>query len=362
MLQISMSLLPSPPSSPIEPVSKKRSYSISFIQNEASQEPIKKQSKMNTVLGHYLKTKASPNTCDQTHHRSLLSWACKDQSKDSLRQLLGSVHLDINLSSGPYHTTALHEACLSGFASGVELLLENPDIDINKADCQGRTAVHWAIQSNQLECLKLLCHHGHARLDLFDAHGQLPIHTAVLYGRSSCIKLLLQSNQYQHNPTQIDMIHTTNTLDHKSALELSIVAGNPDILSFLLDCISDQPKKSGLVSLAVEWNRIDCLQLLIQRGYSIDDGILLKAVQQRKIDMVRMLVNAGAQACLPMGQNPSLLYAANHGFLEMVPLLITLNTSRNCIRQALILATTIGLRDQLLKVIVQALTSLKTKN
>ncbi|KAI8327492.1 ankyrin repeat-containing domain protein [Choanephora cucurbitarum] len=352
-----MSLLPSPPSSPIETVSRKRSYSISFIQNETSQEPIKKHPKMNTtLLKLYLEKHASPNTCDQTYHRSLLSWACTDQSIDSVKQLLQCVQLDINLSSGPNHTTALHEACLSGFTLGVELLLQHPDIDVNKPDCQGRTAVHYAAQLNQLGCLKLLS--GRARLDISDSYGQLPIHTATLYGHSRCVQLLLECN----SSSQIDLITTVNPIDQRDTLELAIVMGNSHTLNLLLNALSSQPKRSGLVSLAVEWNRIECLQLLLQQGYPIDDNSLLTAVQQRKIDIVRLLVNAGARACLSMGRNPSLLYAANHGFVEMVPFLITLDTSRDCIQQALLLASTISLRDQLSRIIIHTLNRLKNQN
>ncbi|KAI8091286.1 ankyrin repeat-containing domain protein [Gilbertella persicaria] len=352
----SNSILPSPPSSPIEATPRKRSYSISFIQNETSQEPIKKHRTINSdTLRIYLEKQGSPNTCDQHHYRSLLSWACIGRSAESIEQLMDCNHLDINLPSGPHHTTALHEACLAGFTQGVKLLLQHPDIDVNKLDGRGRTAVHCATQSNHLACLQLLYQMGHARLDLFCGEGRLAIHTAVLYGYHDCVEFLLASN------SPIDMINTVNTLDYKSTLELAIVAGYSSTLELLLQHSSGHQKKTGLVSLAVEWNRIECLQLLIQYGCCLDDNSLLKAVQQRKIDMVRALINAGAQPCLSSGYNPSFLYAANHGFLNMIPLLLTLNTSKSCIQQAFVLASTIGLRDPLTSVIVQTLKSLATK-
>jgi ankyrin repeat protein len=357
--------LPSPPTSPIDTESacRKREFSISFIQNSNNETPSYKRQKFDLgCLKTYLKNKGSPNMCDQRFQRSLLSWACIGQSTEAVQDLLKLVHLDINLLSGPNKTTALHEACLAGFEGGVELLLLHPDIDVNALDGQGQTALHYATQSNRLSCLKLLLTNGSARIDLFDRQGRLAIQTAVVYGHHASVSLLLSKARYHHhNPTETDMLWMPNKLDQHCAIESAIVAGYPDTLQFLLDQDSlgekQHQSKQGLATLAVIWNRIECLQLLIKRGCILDQQSMLQAVQQRKIDMVRELAKAGVDPCLPNGQNPSFLYASNHGFLDMIPHVLTLSTSKDCIQQALLSASSLGLRDHLAKVMLHTLKS-----
>ncbi|KAI9483194.1 MAG: ankyrin repeat-containing domain protein [Benjaminiella poitrasii] len=285
------------------------------------------------------------------------------RSVEAVQDLMSSVHLDINLKTGPNKTTALHEASLVGFKEGLDLLLEHPEIDVNAINGQGQSALHCAIQNNHMECVKVLLAAG-ARIDLF-CQGRLPIHLAVLYGHQRAVSLVLsKKNCHMNNPSQLDMLWEKNRLDGRSTIESAIVTGYTSTLQLLLDHDSathkEQPehqKRCGLVSLAIEWNRIECLRLLMKRGCVMDDNSMLMAVQQRKIDMVRALASAGAKACLPNGQNPSFLYAANHGFLDMIPLLLTPNTSKDCIQQAVLLASSLGFRDQLASVIVHTLKS-----
>jgi ankyrin repeat protein len=372
----STATLPSPPSSPIDacqPIktnvvnnnnSRKRAFSISFIQNNEPppSQPTTKRHKFDLdCLKTYLNQKGSPNTCDAQFKRSLLHWACIGKSIEAVKDLTSLVHLDINLKSGPNNTTALHEACLNGFKEGLELLLQHPDIDINATNNQGQTAIHCATQSNKVECLKILLSAG-ARIDLFSDGGRLPIHIAIQYGFQHCVSLLLsKQKRHDNNPTDLDLLWTENKLDNRSSVESAIIAGYIGTLQLLLDFDSASTKlhltKQGLVQSAVEWNRIECLQMLIKRGCIIDETSMLTAVQQRKIDIVRELSQAGANPCLANGQNPSFLYAANHGFLDMVPLVITLSTSKDCIQQALLLASCLGLRDQLATVIIHTLKS-----
>ncbi|CEP13843.1 hypothetical protein [Parasitella parasitica] len=361
--------LPTPPTSPIDSLpikqSRKRALSISFLNNNEPAAFEKKQKFDLNCLKTFLSQRGSPNTCDAQFKRSLLSWACIGRSTEAIQRLLSLVHLDINLRTGPCKSTALHEACIIGFAEGVELLLQHPDIDINALDKFGQTAVHCATQANQIECLRILLSAG-ARTDLV-SQGRLAIHTAVQYGFQQCASLLISKRKrHDNNPSQIDMLWYQNTLDNRSTIESAIVTGFTGTLQLLLDQDSttkDPPhqRTPGLVSLAVVWNRIECLQLLIKRGCIIDHDSILNAVQQRKIDMVRELATAGANPCLPNGQNPSFLYAANHGFLDMIPLVLTLDTSKDCIQQALLLSSSMGIREPLAKAVVLTLKSLAAK-
>lgn len=356
-------ILPSPPTSPIENNStRKRTLENTTFYHKTTSSNKKYKFDLNCLKSYLIDKQGSPNICDEQFKRSLLSWACIGKSTEAIQYLKTYVHLDINLKSGPQQTTALHEASLSGFNEGVDILLQHPDIDINAVDKEGKTAIHYAIQFNHRDTLKILLSAG-ARIDVF-AQGRLPIHTAIMYGYHQCVSLLLsKSTRHDNNPTSTDMLWKKNLIDHKSGIEMAIMAGYTITLQLLLDhdSSSSPPHQTmpGLVSLAIHWNRIESLQLLIKRGCLVDHDCLLLAVQQRKIDMVRELI-VTVNPCLENGQNPSFLYACNHGFMDMIPLLLTLNTSKDCIEQALLLATPIGLRDTLTKTIVYTLKSLAT--
>jgi ankyrin repeat protein len=389
----STTTLPSPPSSPVNSnecqasvtdtpkSSRKRALSISFIQNQDDDAVTKKQKITNNIktqfdfvcLLKYLNQKgSSPNTCDSQLNRSLLSWACIGRSEAAIQNLLGQVHLDINMKSGPNKTTALHEACLLGFHRGVDLLLVHPDVDMNAVDCQGQTPLHYAVQTNQVGCIERLLSIG-VRMDLADMCGRLPIHLAAMRGYHQCISLMLKNtDRHDTNPTELDMLWTRASVDNNSTIEYAITAGYVNTLELLLDQDKElrYKEQQGLIDTAVVWNRIECLESLIRYKCQLNhtdsklESPLFKAVQQRKIDMVRVLSSAGANPCSANGHNPSLLYAANHGFLDMVPLVITLKTSKECIQQALLLASSMGpaFRDQLGSLIVHSLKTLSAKD
>ena len=148
----------------------------------------------------------------------------------------------------------------------------------------------------------------------------------------------------------------------------------------LSSCVNKQHtnnniNKNNLIRLAVFWNRIECLELLLGAGFSSSNtqqdvgtqqqqqntetdpinsnDILYQAVQQRKLDIVQCLRKGNMNPCLSNGHNPSLIYAASHGFLDMIPFLLTRDTSTDCIRQAILLSEPLGLSDALLRIITR---------
>ncbi|KAI9249041.1 ankyrin repeat-containing domain protein [Sporodiniella umbellata] len=253
---------------------------------------------------------------------------------------MSNVHLEINHTSGSNSTTALHEAAFVGFEEGIALLLQHPEIDINVKDQLGQTPLHYAVQRNQMGSLRALLSAG-ARLDLACHHQRLPIHTAVMCGFEMCTRLLLGHRLcHANNPQELDLVMAREGTQDQSVLACAVIRGHRHNLRLLLD-LKPAPSDTW-TDLAIYWNRLDCLQSLLDSGHPISPNALLLAVQQRKIDLVRLLVEAGARPCLENGQNPAFLYAANHGFMEMIPLLFTLSTSRDCIQQALFLASSCG--------------------
>ncbi|KAI9302170.1 ankyrin repeat-containing domain protein [Cunninghamella echinulata] len=372
---------PSPPSSPIQ-TKRKRELLPSIITTTA---PLKR-TKTNTtalditVLKEYVERGGSMMI--EKNGKCLLCCACQCHSMEALTYLLKKENTSLSIQHVCQNDmTVLHSAAYYGFIDGLKFLLNHSSNITNyKTKKDMKTPLHYAIQTNQIDCVRYLLEKG-ARLDLPDALGRLPIHIAIMNRQLECVALLLD---YQHlsknNPSHTDIIWgskftslpTATLYETRNAVEDAIMMGCPSILksllsssSFTIDSISSP---STLLDLAVQWNRIECLELLTQNGYQVNESkekdgtssLLLKAVQQRKVDMVQVLYRHGAINTSQQGFSPSLLYAANHGFLEMVPYLISRHTSNDCIQQAIILSTPLNLRQPLLSVIIQTLKKYNT--
>lgn len=296
-------------------------------------------------------------TTTNSNNLGQLCWACFSKSEAALRILLLKGGLDPNAAHGQDQSTPLHVAATVGFLNGVDQLLQHPEVDVNKVDAHGNTAIHRAILGNNTSCLQLLLENG-SRVDIQDKHGRLPIHLAALYRRSDCVSILLSFADH-------DDLMDKRTIAQRTVVEECLVGGSASILKMLLKHIlpsrcHQKEANHGWIGTAVYWNRIECLKVLIEAGLDVNtplstqdpsDTALHRAVQQRKIDMVRCLCAAKAKACLPDGSNPPLLYAASHGFVDMIRLLITPDTSADTIRQAYLLMDTLGLADRFVNIV-----------
>ncbi|KAI9258154.1 ankyrin repeat-containing domain protein [Phascolomyces articulosus] len=378
---------PSPPTSPTE---RKRKRSISNVDTQQQQKQVKLDP---TLLERYLITGGSPNIRDTQRGFSLLCWACYSKSESALELLLRQEDLDPTTTHGPDRSTALHIAASVGFSNGIETLLlhirrHNPSLEqqcLNALDQQGATPLHVAVLANQPQCVEILLKQGKAKINIQDRQGRLPLHIAFLYRRMACAQLLLDALQQEED---MDLLWIPNHVDHRNVIEECIVGGCVTLLKGLIMKINQQQQqqskkknkrninKNNLIRLAVFWNRIECLELLLgatTESWNQDDNDdvgtqqmkpetdpmhhhdhtpLYQAVQQRKLDLVQCLrEKANANPCLPNGHNPSLIYAASHGFLDMIPLLLTQDTSSDCIRQAVLLAEPLGLSNTIVHII-----------
>ncbi|KAG0175322.1 hypothetical protein DFQ28_001852 [Apophysomyces sp. BC1034] len=343
--------LPSPLTPPMTPTSQPPSPDTTFLS------PKRKQSDVDQQLTK--RTKSSPN--DQEHGLTMLSWACHSHSENTLREFLQTTNVDVNKMSGPAHSTALQVAASVGFIVGVELLAQQPGIQINAVNKYGQTALHIAALTNHPRCLRALVSHG-ARHGLLDNQGRLALHLAIIHRHMHCVTELLLDPELLTVPSQID---------NRDSIEMAVVAGDALILRQLLSAQHEKRQRrrqKSLVQLAVTFNRIECLQLLIELGYEVNesnpDSPLYLAVQQRKFDLVRVLRKAGANPSLADGTNPSLGYAIHHGLLELIPMLVTLSTSTDFIQQAMVLANHLDRhrRNQIIAIITQTLSITASKN
>ncbi|KAL9537569.1 hypothetical protein MBANPS3_011658 [Mucor bainieri] len=321
------------------------------------------------LLDLYLASGKPNDVKDNQYGLNLLCWACQCRSLEAVKKILQQGTIDINQNNnGPHQLAALHIATAVNFISGIDYLIQQPNLDLNQQDKSGLTALHYAARSNHLDSARTLLEAG-ARLDITDSTGKLALNYAIRHQNPSpdIIQLLLEKRE-RNNPSWINLIWSAYDGYH-SLMEESIAAiRNIRILHQLVkagafiplelggwweDVYSD--KRNKLLELCIHWNRFDCLRYLVEEvgmnqrvDYCYCQRALHSAVQQRKLDLVVYLYKvARVHPCDSYGYNSSLLYAANHGFMEMIPYLLTADTSSDCIQQALLFAKLIGKKKQL---------------
>ncbi|GAN04854.1 conserved hypothetical protein [Mucor ambiguus] len=333
------------------------------------------------LLNLYLASGKPNDVKDNQYGLNLLCWACQCRSLDAVKMILQQGNVDINQNNNGLHQlTALHIAAAANFISGIDYLIQQPNLDLNQQDKTGLTALHHAARSNHYDSAKALLEAG-ARLDVADNNGKLALHYAIRQRNPSpnTIQLLLEKRE-RNNPSWINLVWSASR-GHYSAIEESIaIIRNIQILHQLVRAGAFIPleqggwwedvyrdKRNELMELCVHWNRFDCLQYLVEEvgiaqkaDYAYCQRALHSAVQQRKLDLVVYLCKAArVRPCDLNGYNTSLLYAANHGFMEMIPYLLTADTSSDCIQQALLFAKMIG-KNKHLSAILQHFKSTDT--
>ncbi|KAI9483629.1 MAG: ankyrin repeat-containing domain protein [Benjaminiella poitrasii] len=361
------SLLPTPPISPDvkdSPITTLATSHQSALPDSSSRDAEKqakrqldndherrKKARRETVnmqlLDLYLASGKPMHVQDDRYGLNLLCWACHCRSLEAVQHILHRAggQFDINQRHGPSRLTALQIAASVGFSAALDLLTSHPDLDVNVTDARGWTALHHVVRRNDLEGARVLLDAG-ARLDLLDLSGRLALHHAVRTASHPLIALLLHRSYERNNPSRRNLIWSSCPF----VLEEAIMLGNLDVLQDLaLHGALDptrwwerryEAKQRGILSLCVYWNRPDCLRTLVAADVLVGRQRALElAVQQRKIDLVRYLRrDVAVEPCRLDGSNPSFLYAVRHGFVDMIPLLLTSETSSDCLQQARIVS------------------------
>ncbi|KAI9275826.1 ankyrin repeat-containing domain protein [Phascolomyces articulosus] len=286
------------------------------------------------ALYKHIRSKGSLDIANNDGY-GFLYLAARNQSMEALRILLLQPTIDVNQVHGPDRELALHAAAAAGLVDATELLLEH-ESNVNARDALGHTPLTNSLFSRSIGCLQLLLKAG-ASLDIDDPKGSTLLHFAAINDFPEGVEELLKHDA---------------SVDAKNNRELSPLAvaigmGHMDVVRKLIDGKADVNGKTRFGTVlhhAVLWNRIGAVQYLVNHGCNVntlnvmDETPLLVAVQQRKIDMVRYLIQNSADPCYPEtepGLNVPLLYAANHGYTEMCGLLLTDSTKDYVIQQAI---------------------------
>ena len=114
-------------------------------------------------------------------------------------ELLLKAGADVNIKD-VYLWTPLHRATFENRLEVSDLLLQQPDIDIDSLDDQGATALHHASSQGHVALAIKLIEHG-ARTGLQDRRGRTALNYAVEKGHDQVV-LILRENRSEGEPDQ----------------------------------------------------------------------------------------------------------------------------------------------------------------
>jgi len=114
------------------------------------------------------------------------------------KNIINSVNCRSNFSDAQL-TPLMMAAILNWPTDEFELLLQTPDIEIDKQDHQGLTALMYAVRGNSLEKVKLLIHYG-ADINKPDNYNSSPLKEAAILNYVEITKYLLESGAQLGEP------------------------------------------------------------------------------------------------------------------------------------------------------------------
>ncbi|KAI8336814.1 Glycerophosphoryl diester phosphodiesterase family-domain-containing protein [Chlamydoabsidia padenii] len=277
----------------------------------------------------------SAHDLDMTRY-GLLELATQKGSIQCLKFLIGAgldplQYHDIN-ERNTLHKLAIHADSLDEAAiKGTTVLLELVPELANQTDFSGRRPLHYAAECDSPFMARLLLDHAAKQGDyIYDAgftdsqwqdrDGHTPLFLSLLHGRPETARTIIEIGRIKNVDGIIAVASIKETMDGTTATESST---KPD---FTLSSHHPSP-----VAMAVELKNITLLQLLIEKGASVDiaddDGetALLLAIRNGFIDGAKMLIKDGhADVNLSEKINgvTPLMVAAIEGDIDMVQLLL----------------------------------------
>lgn len=223
-------------------------------------------------------------------------------------------HVNPN-AAGFFGRTPLHVAATNDQQYMVRHLLETYAVEANAGDTNDWTALHLACQSASTGTVRVLLDHESIDPSLITKDGWSALNVACRYGNADMVYHLLRNSLT--DPTAI--------VNGWSPLHLAILNKSPDIIRALLqdervDRTVETPTKKSVVEYAIEEANLEVLKALLDDPFkqvnpdatSANKGTpLFKACAEDKTELVRVLVNGGADVndYKSQGRIPFLLMA-----------------------------------------------------
>lgn len=237
--------------------------------------------------------------------RTALHWAAGNGNSDAI-QVLVKAGAPLDLADGE-GLTALHIAVHNKASLTVRCLLEaGAGVDIREKS-HGETALETTIREGDDGILNLLISYG-AAVNLKDRKGWSPLYLAVQRDHLKSVSNLLKAGA---STTDRDPIL------RETVLHRAVSCGNEAMVRLLLDYgastnVRDYQQRTPL-HLAIRHSQKAVVKLLLDSGCDLTEwnltgtrswNVLYKAVVEKDIDLVKLLVEAGINVNLPIDSSP----------------------------------------------------------
>jgi hypothetical protein len=394
-----VSLLPTPPISPSDGSVKMNWPSSSTTTTAATATTDQVQPIDVHILKRYLDRGGLCNIRHPGTTLSLLGWATKSSSIQGIQLLINTslernnnsgkqgMVKELLIFPSQHGVTAIHMATQQNFVPALALFEQS--LELEKKQCMASsfldddkvswlnvvdgikwwTPLHYGVQANACQAVDFLLYHG-AFGSPKDRMGVTPLVLAFMLHHVDMVDrlihtlddhdfiiLLQQTKDHDKGNVSLDLWtllfkHHYDELDQNGGMQqdewlyLTIFWNRGDVLALLLQYHQDRKKSSSSSSPSVtlpipsSTTTASSQQQQQKDHFSLwkrpEDDILFYTLQQGKLDMVKQLIGAGYYPPMsPMGDNPCLLYAAAHGFLDVISLLYTPTTSDDCLQLVL---------------------------
>ncbi|KAE8371327.1 ankyrin repeat-containing domain protein [Aspergillus bertholletiae] len=197
-------------------------------------------SRQDTVVKQLLATPGVDPDWRDDHGRTPLSWTVSFGSDDAVSQFLSRSDVDVNAPMATDYwwkkgwTTLMFASC-RGFTEKVQLLLNQPNINVNHQCERGKSALHLAAKTGSEAIVQLLLAHG-AYPDPKECYGRTPLYESA---RSGCLPIMNMLYTAGADPNTI-------TEDGDTAVTVASRRGHTEIVRFLL--------KTGKINLTHQGN------------------------------------------------------------------------------------------------------------
>jgi ankyrin repeat protein len=187
--------------------------------------------------------------------------------------------------------TNLHDAARNKNIAEMQRQL-HAGADVNTTNRYSETPLHIATEVGDAKMVAFLIS-AKANIHATEYHGHTPLFFAIDGGHIEIVKQLISAG--------VDIFAIGHdTWNPTTPLHIAIKAGHMSIVKLLIEKKADieatanDVKKSTPMRIAIENNRLDIMQYLINQGATIHDHYLEKACKKGQVEIVKRLIQKGA--------------------------------------------------------------------